>query len=254
MPRATEQLPELLLVDEVATHRVLEVFLPVDLDGAPDVAPVVGSGVLVDLDQDDAVVVEMALDPVGVDQVPRRDSCDVPPECELLARGENIQVISEESGALLGLGEPLAGAAEAVSRRRCAVEGLPTQGSRGVAVVHCATPSQVCRLHDSRVREPSSLNQASRHARCPLYSRRRRYPPANGGSTSSTSPSGDRDAAGLACPAERRPGATSRPTGPCRTAGVVDMAGAEPHRARRRPCAPRPTPRPRRPPPWPPPQ
>ena len=39
-----------------------------DLDGALDVAAVVGGGVLVDLDQDDAVVVEMALDPVGVDK------------------------------------------------------------------------------------------------------------------------------------------------------------------------------------------
>ena len=43
---------------------------------------------------------------------------------------------------------------------------------------------------------------------------------------------------------------TSRPTGPCRTR-ARRHGGPEPHRVRRRPCAPRPTVRPRRQPPWP---
>ena len=59
---------EALLVDEVAADRVLEVRGPVELDGALDVALVVGGGVLVDLDEDDAVGVEVVLDPLGGDE------------------------------------------------------------------------------------------------------------------------------------------------------------------------------------------
>ena len=63
-----EQRLELLLVDEVATDLVLQIGRPVELDGALDVALVVGGGVLVDLDQDDGVVVEMVLHPLGGDE------------------------------------------------------------------------------------------------------------------------------------------------------------------------------------------
>src|SRR5207245_1240362 len=56
------------LIDEVAAHRVLEVLLPVDPDGVPDVVLVVRRGVLVDLDEDDLRVVQVGLDPVGVYQ------------------------------------------------------------------------------------------------------------------------------------------------------------------------------------------
>ena len=68
MPLLGQQRLELLLVDEVAADLVLQVGLPVELDGARDVAAVVGGGVLVDLDEDDAVVVEVLLDPVGGDE------------------------------------------------------------------------------------------------------------------------------------------------------------------------------------------
>ena len=54
-----QQLRELLLVDEVAPDRVLQVGLPVQLDRAGDVAAVVGAGVLVDLDEDDVGRVEI---------------------------------------------------------------------------------------------------------------------------------------------------------------------------------------------------
>ena len=63
-----QQRLELLLVDEVAAHLVLEVGRPVELDGSLDVALVVGRGVLVDLDEDDLVVVEVVLDPLGGDE------------------------------------------------------------------------------------------------------------------------------------------------------------------------------------------
>ena len=68
MPRVGQQLRELLRVDEVALDRVLQVGLPVQLDGAGDVAAVVGAGVLVDLDEDGVRRVEIALGPVGGDQ------------------------------------------------------------------------------------------------------------------------------------------------------------------------------------------
>ena len=55
-------------VDEVTADRVLQVLLPVDLHGPADVALVVSAGVLVDLDQDDAGVVLVRLDPVSVHQ------------------------------------------------------------------------------------------------------------------------------------------------------------------------------------------
>src|SRR5690606_2671836 len=48
--------------------RVLQLLLPVDLDGVADVALVVGAGVLVDLDDDDTGSVEVRLDPVGIHQ------------------------------------------------------------------------------------------------------------------------------------------------------------------------------------------
>jgi hypothetical protein len=69
-----EQRLELLLVDEVATDLVLQVGGPVELDGALDVALVVGGGVLVDLDKDDAGGVEVVLDPLGGDERASRGS------------------------------------------------------------------------------------------------------------------------------------------------------------------------------------
>src|SRR5690606_20462847 len=59
--RGEERL-ELLLVEEVTTDLVLEVLGPVELDGALDLALVVGGGVFVDLDQVDAGGVEVVLD------------------------------------------------------------------------------------------------------------------------------------------------------------------------------------------------
>ncbi len=59
---------ELLAVDEVAADLILQVLLPVELDGAGDVAAVVGRGVLVDLDEDGLVGGEVLLSPFGADQ------------------------------------------------------------------------------------------------------------------------------------------------------------------------------------------
>ncbi len=63
-----QQLLELLLVDEVAADLVLQFGLPVQLDGAGDVAAVVGGGVFVDLDEHDPVGVQVLLGPVGRDE------------------------------------------------------------------------------------------------------------------------------------------------------------------------------------------
>ncbi len=68
MPFADSSASNWALLDEVAADRVLEVLLPVEADGAADVVLLVGSGVLVDLDQDHLRVVEVGLDPVGVDE------------------------------------------------------------------------------------------------------------------------------------------------------------------------------------------
>ena len=68
MPLLGQQRLELLLVDEVPADRVLQVRLPVDLDGAGDVAAVVGGGVLVDLDEDHVLGAEVLLGPVGGDE------------------------------------------------------------------------------------------------------------------------------------------------------------------------------------------
>ena len=54
--------------DDVAPHGILQVFLPVQLHRALDVALVVGGGVLIDLGQDNPGVTEVLLDPVGVYQ------------------------------------------------------------------------------------------------------------------------------------------------------------------------------------------
>ena len=63
-----EQRLELLLVDEVTAHLVLQVRGPVELDRSPDVALVVRRGVLVDLDQHHLRVVEVLLHPLGGDE------------------------------------------------------------------------------------------------------------------------------------------------------------------------------------------
>ena len=63
-----QQLFELLLVDEVAADLVLQVGLPVELDGAGDMAAVVGGGVLVDLDEDHARGVQVFFGPIGRDE------------------------------------------------------------------------------------------------------------------------------------------------------------------------------------------
>src|SRR4051812_30849960 len=63
-----QQLLELLLVDEVTTYLVLQVLTPVDAHRAADVVLVVRRGVLVNLDEHHLRVVEMCLDPVGVDE------------------------------------------------------------------------------------------------------------------------------------------------------------------------------------------
>ena len=63
-----EQLAELLRAEEVALDLVLEVLLPVEADRARDVRLGVERRVLVDLDDADRVVVQVLLDPVGVDE------------------------------------------------------------------------------------------------------------------------------------------------------------------------------------------
>src|SRR6185312_1692271 len=63
-----QQLLEAAPVHEVAADRVLQVLLPVELDGVADMPLVVGAGVLVHLDQDHAWVVEVGFHPVSVHQ------------------------------------------------------------------------------------------------------------------------------------------------------------------------------------------
>jgi hypothetical protein len=55
------------LVHEVTANRVLQVLLPVDLDGRRDVPLVKRAGVLVDLNDGHARLVDVGLDPVRVD-------------------------------------------------------------------------------------------------------------------------------------------------------------------------------------------
>ena len=63
-----QQLLEAGPVDEVAADRVLQLGLPVDLHGAGDVPGVVGGGVLVDLDEDQARGGQVLLCPFGGDE------------------------------------------------------------------------------------------------------------------------------------------------------------------------------------------
>ncbi len=67
-PALPEELLELGLLDDVALDRILQVVLPVQLDRAGDVALVVEVGVLVDLGDADAVVVQVLCQPVGADE------------------------------------------------------------------------------------------------------------------------------------------------------------------------------------------
>ena len=68
MPRLAEELAEVLRAQEVALDLVLQVLLPVEADRAGDVRLGVEGGVLVDLDDADRVVVQVILDPLGVDE------------------------------------------------------------------------------------------------------------------------------------------------------------------------------------------
>ena len=68
MPFAGQQFLEAGPVDEVAADGVLQLGLPVDLHGARDVPGVVGGGVLVDLDEDQAGGGQVLLCPFGGDE------------------------------------------------------------------------------------------------------------------------------------------------------------------------------------------
>ncbi len=67
-PRLAEQLAERLRAEEVALDLVLEVLLPVEPDRPGNVRLGVEGGVLVHLHDPDRAVVEVVLDPLGVDQ------------------------------------------------------------------------------------------------------------------------------------------------------------------------------------------
>ncbi|GFJ80313.1 hypothetical protein Phou_044930 [Phytohabitans houttuyneae] len=60
-----EQGFELLLVDEVPAHRVLQVVFPVELDGARNVAGVIRRGVFIHLDEDHTRRFQVLFGPVG---------------------------------------------------------------------------------------------------------------------------------------------------------------------------------------------
>ena len=62
----SEQALDLLLVQDVAGHRVVQLGRPVPADGAGDVPLVVGLGVHVHLDEYDVVVVPVLRHPVGI--------------------------------------------------------------------------------------------------------------------------------------------------------------------------------------------
>ena len=68
MPRSDSRAEELPAVDEVAADLILQVLLPVELDGAGDGPPSSGRGVLVDLDEDGLVGGEVLPSPFGADQ------------------------------------------------------------------------------------------------------------------------------------------------------------------------------------------
>ena len=68
IPRDAEQLAEGLRAQEVALDLVLQVGLPVEADRAGDVRLGVERRVLVDLDDADRRVVEMLLEPLGLDE------------------------------------------------------------------------------------------------------------------------------------------------------------------------------------------
>jgi hypothetical protein len=63
-----EQRLEAGLVHEVTAQGVLQVLLPVQLDGTLEVAAVVGAGVLVDLDEDETGGTQVFLGPVCGDE------------------------------------------------------------------------------------------------------------------------------------------------------------------------------------------
>jgi hypothetical protein len=67
-PAGAEQRAERLRPEEVAPDGILQVLPPVEPDRAGDVGLGVERRVLVDLDDADAVVLEVVLDPLGVDQ------------------------------------------------------------------------------------------------------------------------------------------------------------------------------------------
>ena len=122
-----QQRLELLLVDEVAADRILEILLPIQLDRAGDVAAVIGGGVFVHLDQDDSVVGGVVGNPVGVDEnfLPAHDR-DL--SCVRGTRGERRTEGGDGSAAR---GRPAA----TWGRRRATSVRRPTQRRAHPAVV-----------------------------------------------------------------------------------------------------------------------
>ena len=67
-PTVTEEATELLRLEKVALDLVLEVQTPVESDRARDVTLTVERRILVDFDDSDRVVVQVLLEPLGLDQ------------------------------------------------------------------------------------------------------------------------------------------------------------------------------------------
>ena len=65
---AAEQLAELTRAEEVPPHGVLQVLPPIESDRSRDVGVGVARRVLVDLDDADVLVVQVLLQPVGLDE------------------------------------------------------------------------------------------------------------------------------------------------------------------------------------------
>ena len=231
-PATAEQLAELLRPEEVALDLVLQVGLPVEPDRARDVGLRVQGGVLVDLDDADGVVVEVVLDPVGLDEHVLR----------VIGHGRRLLAGTGETLSTFGGKARIPLAPSAQQRPDRLPRGLQPRAAIGRVGVEQRERDLVRAVGQAQLVDPAGQDVRTDRAARPRRRRRARSCRSSSrASCAAASRAGRRPAHGRRWPC---PAATAAPSRcPARSAACRSRRGRRSSTPRRRPRSPAAAPR-----------